>query len=287
MPNSFPPPVFLLALTGHHDAMTKDAKTPPNLIVFTDLDGTLLDHDTYSWAAAAPAIEKMQALNIPLVLASSKTAAEIAPLRDTLGFAHVPAIVENGAGILAAGASGAVGGTAHAEILAVLSALPAALSDGFSGFTQWGTDGIARDTGLAPAQAALAAQRQFSEPGRWHGAEADLPKFLAALAEHGIRAKQGGRYLTLSHGATKADQMTTIVTDLSKGATTLALGDAPNDVEMLEAADFGVIVKNSHGADMPVLTGEASGRISRTTLEGPAGWNLSVLALIQKMEEKG
>ena len=74
------------------------------LIVFSDLDGTLLDHETYSWAAAEPALAALRAQGIPLVLASSKTALEIAPLRAAMGFSHCPAIVENGAGLLAAGA---------------------------------------------------------------------------------------------------------------------------------------------------------------------------------------
>ena len=63
---------------------------------------------------------------------------------------------------------------------------------------------------------------------------------------------------------------------------TVALGDAPNDAAMLEAADIGVIVANSHGAAMPRLAGEAEGRITRTEKEGPQGWNHAVLAIFQE-----
>ena len=69
------------------------------VIVFTDLDGTLLDHESYGYAPALPLLSRLRAAGIPLILASSKTAAEIAPLRADLGFADCPAIVENGAGI--------------------------------------------------------------------------------------------------------------------------------------------------------------------------------------------
>ena len=41
-------------------------------LVFTDLDGTLLDED-YGWAAARPAVEALQAASIPIILNSSKT----------------------------------------------------------------------------------------------------------------------------------------------------------------------------------------------------------------------
>ena len=33
-------------------------------VIFTDLDGTLLDADTYSWAAATPALEALRASGI-------------------------------------------------------------------------------------------------------------------------------------------------------------------------------------------------------------------------------
>ncbi|MEM7522055.1 MAG: mannosyl-3-phosphoglycerate phosphatase, partial [Pseudomonadota bacterium] len=38
------------------------------LCVFTDLDGTLLDHETYHWTAAAPALAALAAVNAPVIL---------------------------------------------------------------------------------------------------------------------------------------------------------------------------------------------------------------------------
>ena len=61
---------------------------------------------------------------------------------------------------------------------------------------------------------------------------------------------------------------------------TLALGDAPNDIEMIEAADFGVIVANPAHEPLAELQGEALGRIRRTRAIGPAGWNEAVLAIL-------
>lgn len=49
----------------------------PHLIIFSDLDGTLLDHDDYRWQAAGPALDRLKAAQIPLVLNSSKTMPEI------------------------------------------------------------------------------------------------------------------------------------------------------------------------------------------------------------------
>ncbi|MGC9368087.1 MAG: HAD-IIB family hydrolase [Paracoccaceae bacterium] len=254
----------------------------PPLIVFTDLDGTLLDHDSYSPAAAAPALARLRAAGVPVVLASSKTAAEIAPLRAALGFAAVPAIVENGAGLLEPGADCPPGGQYDA-LRGTLRALPADLRAGFVGFADWGPEGIAEHTGLPPEEAARAARRQFSEPGLWTGSAAGKARFLEALAARGIAAREGGRFLTLSFGGTKAGRMDDILARYGRPFS-VALGDAPNDVEMLERADLGIVVANPHRAPLPPLGGEAEGRIRRTTLAGPAGWNAAIL---QVMVERG
>ena len=256
------------------------------LVVFSDLDGTLLDHDGYRWDAAMPALAEMKARGIPLILASSKTGAEIAELRDQMGFAQCPAIVENGAGILAPYDSGATDNADHRRIIAALDSLPTALRAGFSGFTDWTVSQVAADTGLPEAQAKHARARQFSEPGHWNGPPELRDDFLAALMERGVSARRGGRYLTLSFGATKASQMANIMANFDPNAATMALGDAPNDVEMIEAADIGVIVKNPHGPGIKPLDGEKTGRITRTDQDGPEGWDQKVLATIGEVYDR-
>ena len=65
----------------------------------------------------------------------------------------------------------------------------------------------------------------------------------------------------------------------------IALGDAPNDIEMLETADIGVIVANPHANPLPGLDGEKAGRIARTQKPGPEGWNKSVLRIIEDRQD--
>lgn len=55
-----------------------------NLLIFTDLDGTLLDHDNYRFDQAIPALEKVNRLKIPLIINSSKTYAEIKAIRQKM-----------------------------------------------------------------------------------------------------------------------------------------------------------------------------------------------------------
>jgi len=67
-------------------------------VVISDLDGTLLDPESYSFDAALPALELLRAKGIPLVLCSSKTRREIEVYRQRLGNRE-PFIFENGGGI--------------------------------------------------------------------------------------------------------------------------------------------------------------------------------------------
>ena len=255
---------------------------PLPLLVFSDLDGTLISHDTYRWDAARPALAHLRGIGAGVVLASSKTAPEIIGLRAQMGLEDWPAIVENGAGVLDAQATDTPADTAYLRLRSALNQLPEELRGLFTGFGDLDVAGVAKITGLPPADAQDAKTRAFSEPGLWHGTDAQRTAFLEALEQHGITAREGGRFLTLSFGRTKADRMAQIIATY-RPQVTLALGDAPNDIEMLQTADHGVIIANPHRTPLPPLDAEAAGRITRTTLPGPQGWNRAVLDFVDSL----
>lgn len=268
--------------------MTRDV--PPialPLIVFSDLDGTLLDHHSYDWSPAIPAMQALREIGGGLVLASSKTGAELSHLRAEMGWEDFPAIVENGAGLLEPGAMPETDGGDYAQIRAALDALPTDLRAFYTGFGDMDVDGVVAATGLAPEAASLARARVFSEPGTWVGDDAGLSDFLAALAGHGISARRGGRFLTLSMGRTKADATNEVLARY-RPATSMGLGDAPNDVEMLQTCDIGIIITNPDAPPLPPQEGEDTGRIRRSTQPGPIGWNSEVNRVIEQlMNTKG
>jgi len=68
------------------------------LVIYTDLDGSLLDHDSYSHAAADALLAELEVHGVPVIIASSKTRSEQIALRNELSNHH-PFIVENGAAV--------------------------------------------------------------------------------------------------------------------------------------------------------------------------------------------
>jgi len=252
-----------------------------NVIVFTDLDGTLLDHTSYDYAPAHPTLDRLLRQDIPLVLASSKTAAEMVPLRRDLQFEHCPAICENGAGVVAARAAPDSNSQEYVKLREALDTVPGDLRACFEGFGDMSLARISEVTGLSPDNARLAAQRAFSEPGIWTGSDDAQDQFLSHLRAHGITARRGGRFLTLSFGGTKADQMHRICAELVR-TTTIALGDAPNDFEMLNAADYAIVLPNAHGHPVRVTKNDMS-KVIHADQPGPTGWHASLGAVLTNL----
>jgi mannosyl-3-phosphoglycerate phosphatase len=253
-----------------------------NYIVFTDLDGTLLDHHTYSHAPAQPALARLKALHIPVILNSSKTPAEIAAIASDLAL-DSPQIAENGSVITWPDGQLLNFGCDYTTICNLLDQLRERENYLFSGFHDLGAAGIAGQTGLATEAAQRAAERQASEPLLWQDTAEKLQTFRQQLNEHGLSLKQGGRFWHVMGQADKVKAMHHLVDkyqqDSGQPATVIALGDGPNDAEMLAAADIAVIVYNPDGkpVDIPERRGQ---QVIRTTLAGPQGWNAALLPLL-------
>ena len=155
------------------------------IIVFTDLDATLLDSRTYSWKAASEALEALRRREAEIVLVSSKTFAEMVPLHSELGF-RCPFVVENVGGIAFPVAS-LMGarlptcesqvdsihfgrfrmlslGTRYDELVRALAEVSSEVGSTLRGFASMSDAEVAALTGLSLEMGALARQRHYDEP---------------------------------------------------------------------------------------------------------------------------
>lgn len=267
------------------------------LLISTDLDGTLLDHHSYSADAAEPMLGRLQALDVPCILNTSKTFAELEPLRRQLGHRD-PFIVENGAAVcipcdlplgVAMAPLQSMGnyryqcfGPDRSDILAQLKKLSGRFR--FTGFASLSVDELVDCTGLNPAAAALALQRQFTEPLIWEDSDEALEDFAEALASSELQLQRGGRFIHVMGHCDKGEAMRWLARQYQslwdEKVVVMALGDGENDVSMLQQADFPVVVR-SPVHEPPQVPGHDDVLI--TDRPGPEGWADAVGKALQKL----
>ena len=254
-------------------------------LIVTDLDGSLLDHYTYSAAPAMPVLQELADQDVPVVLCSSKTRAEMKLLRQRLKLS-TPYIVENGAAVffppsekvnVPTDADCVEGdwchrfGSARQHWLELLATLPSTWEGSWRGFSELTTHQIADLTGLSKDEAALAAAREFGEPVQWLGALSEQESWCAWLEARGARILRGGRFLHVAGPWDKgvALQWLRNVMAEEEPLVTIALGDSHNDIAMLEAADYAVVIR-SPVHPPPPLSEQQQVYVTRAT--GPLGW---------------
>lgn len=266
---------------------------PPDLplVVLTDLDGTLLDHHSYSFAAAEPALQRLREAGVPVVIVTSKTRAEVAQLADRLESPH-PYVLENGAlvsmpeGYFADAGSDLIRLSPSYDTLCEwLAEQRTAHGYQFRGFADMDAAAVAEVTGLSEADAALAKARDGSEPFLWDDTDEALAALTAAIEAQGWRLMQGGRFYHLlgqTDKAVAAERVLSHYRDLMGDATmTMALGDSPNDLPLLQVADVAVVIRRHDGSWMQA---EVAGRKIQTDGIGPVGWNEAVGSILTELE---
>jgi mannosyl-3-phosphoglycerate phosphatase len=267
------------------------------LLVATDLDGCLLDVQTYRYDAARPALEALARRGVTLVLCSSKTRAEMQPLARELP-AGGPFIVENGGAIVvppghlprlagrrdAGGYREVVLGTHRAALVRALAELARDAGAQVRGFSRLSAADVAALTGLDAASAERALQREYDEPFLLDSGSED--RLARAAATLGLRITRGGRFHHLLGPVDKGRALQRLIALYAaegRRFTVVALGDSPNDLSMLERADRAILIQRSDGQTDPRLA-QALPRAEVAPAPGPRGWNEAVLAVLGRTD---
>lgn len=257
-------------------------------LVFTDLDGTLLDHHSYSYHDAQKQLHRLEQLAIPVIPATSKTRAELEHLREELGNTN-PFIAENGAAVFIPqgyfdqqpAETVARDGYWIYELSAgrqtwldLLAKLFEQFPEEFDHFARAGTAGIMRMTSLPESAAVQANQREYSEPVKWLGTPQRREAFITELRKAGASVLQGGRFLAVAGDCDKGRALAWLrelyrQSVPSQRVHDLAAGDSANDCAMLEAAETALVVRSTVH-DFPPLQRSEGVYYSRDY--GPAGW---------------
>jgi len=262
-------------------------------IVFTDLDGTLLDPITYSYNQSLNAVNLLQTKGVPLIFCSAKTRAEQEAYRRKLGIRD-PFIVENGGAIfipenyfsfpfdfhkVTPGYTIIQLGTPYEQIREVLKRIERETGITIKGFGDMNVEEIAKDSGLSLEFAALAKQREYDETFKLEGDKMSRNLALNKIKDAGLNYTSGGRYYDAVKGNDKG-KATRILTRLFGqefgDVQTIGIGDSQNDLPMLAAVDIPVLVQKPNRLWEEIdLTA-----IRKVPGVGPEGWKMTIEELI-------
>jgi mannosyl-3-phosphoglycerate phosphatase len=258
------------------------------IIIFSDLDGTLLDHVTYSFQSARPALDYIKKKYIPLIFVSSKTKEEMKILYPRMNLHTMPFVFENGAGIFIpegffpayAGEKIIGQGKNYDEIVKFVKDCSKKYTYTIKGYHNVPDHKLKKLTGLTGEDLIRSKKRLFSLP-LLQDREAERILNLE-IASSELKLLYGGRFMHLLADTDKGKAVKVIRNMLEEGPwISIGLGDSPNDLEMLQAVDIPVLIRKCDGSyDESVQVPNM--RISR--LSGPRGWNESVIEILK---EKG
>jgi mannosyl-3-phosphoglycerate phosphatase len=265
-------------------------------IVFSDLDGTILSHDTFSWEEAKPGLEALRGAGVPLILASSKTRREMESWRKKIGNTD-PYIVENGGALLVPAAwkpmptraQPAERGISKVEIGVPLGRLRAALREisaelgaGLRGFGDLTREELTEHSGLSGEDLEHALAREYDEPfipvdALTGGQKARLAQLARA---RWLNVSRGGRFFHLHGPTSKAKAAQVLLETMARPLTIIAVGDAPNDMELLQLAQHQIVVARPDGTHSPELQRGLPNAVLTSGI-GPAGFSEGILAALK------
>jgi mannosyl-3-phosphoglycerate phosphatase len=272
---------------------------PMKILIFTDLDATLLNHEDYSFNDALPMLDRIWKMGIPLILTTSKTRRETEFLQNEIGIDD-PFIVENGAAIYFPPkyTDFFIDDPQQEQAFQIMQIIQLGISydrirafidetrDQFSirGFGDMSAQEISEMTGLPLRRAEFARARQYTEPFIM-GQDQDIYRLQDLAVERGIKITKGGRFhhmIGLNQDKGEAVKMVHNIFDRKHGEKhlTIGLGDSINDVPMLNNVDIPVLIPHPERGFLDVTFPG----IIRAGEPGSKGWNDVMEGLLDELE---
>ena len=272
----------------------------PRHLIFTSLDGALLD-SRGGFAEAEEALVELARHQVPLILVTHRTRAELDPIRRKMGHNH-PFITEGGGGIFfpdgylnirIPGAErigrylGVVLGRPYEEVCTELDEMAEECGVGVAGFHHMKLREISDNTGLRQNDAELARDREFDEPFYFTSAdEKAIARFVELAKQRGFTVRPDNVFWHISSGCDAA-RAVRMLTQLFREATrnklrVVGIASSAENPSWFRAVDHAVLLSSPDAESDASETGDTRDTTSRTTLDtaGPAGWNNAILNII-------
>lgn len=233
-------------------------------VIFTDLDGTLLNHNDYKFDEAQEMLSVIKENDIPLIFTTSKTKEECEILQKQVGI-EAPFIVENGACIFGFDEPILLG-LEYEEIRLFIQEMKKEFC--ILGFSDMSVFEVMEYTGFSHELSQRAKSRDFSEPFLIRD-ERRLSELEVLAEERGFKILKGGRfYHCVGINQDKGKAVEQVLKKFSDKRS-IGLGDNYNDVDMLKVVDIPILIPR-HNKKFINYDHE---KLIKADFRGAKGWN--------------
>ncbi len=239
-------------------------------VIFSDVDGTILDYTTYSYTQSLPAIRALAGRDIPLILVSSKTFTEMHTLHTQLELTW-PFIFENGAGIANPDGTYSLHGKLYQELIAYKPVIAQ-----ICGTVQWAdslsVEELSVYTGL-PARKVKDMMARMASVLCIAPHTLDIATINRKLRQYGLAITTGGKFFTVTDSTVNKGRAVQAIQSLYREKLgtiySYAIGDGLNDADMFNAVDEAYFVGRK---DLWDSIHHACPHIRETKKTGPSGF---------------
>ncbi len=223
------------------------------ILIFTDLDGSLLHRDTFKFDPIKDYIISLVDRGIIIIPNSSKTEKEIEKFNKELGV-KLPYISENGASIQGLNLINAnfpnkiILSREKEELIKIFNdKIPEQLKDKCIQISKINKNEQEKIFGQKDDNLKNALNRKYTLPFLFKGDKNEKNKLSKILSNNSLTLQEGGRVVNLCDNINKVKSMNKVIKILKKTEDkikSIAVGDNYNDLDMLKSCDVPCLVFN-------------------------------------------
>ena len=254
--------------------------------VVSDVDGTLMDH-SYDLTPAKETIRLLQKLSIPVILCTSKTAAEVKVIRKVLNLTD-PYIVENGGAIYGESLSNVNGeiilGEKYEILENILNSISNEINYDLQPLNNVSDQEATELTGLKGHSLELMRDRHWSMPflNPPEKIEQDIKICCKRFNVEIFRGNRMSHLLSINSNKGKAIKA---LKTYSKNPyiKIIGLGDSPNDLPLLLESDYKIVIPSPNGPNIKLLEKLKDHKFTIASEPNGYGWKSEINKLINEL----
>ena len=260
------------------------------ILIFTDLDGSLLDKETFKFDVIKDYFKELVRKGIIIIPNSSKTEAELLDFNEQNNL-DLSFIAENGSSIHRLNKihqnlpDKIIISRTIDEIRNIYEEnISIDFENKITHILELEREKQQKILGLPLDKIKLAIKRNHSIPIKFNGTESEKNEFTKILKNSGLTIQTGGRIMNVCDNVNKSIAMSKalqlIRKQLDDEVITIGVGDNENDIEMIEQTDYPCLVKNDN-FDSSLINID---NLIKSSEPSPLGWADVIKTAIQKIE---